>query len=133
MLRAFLPSLSLDIALFFLPLIFQMIRLAEDEITNCSPAEISNKGMASVPQDRLKQGLIGNFSVKENLILGAHSNPTYCSRGILNWKNIMEFSKVAINNFDIRKMFIAIREQMTITESKFKDGLNKKNNNKFKF
>ncbi len=78
------------------------IRLAEDEITNCSPAEISNKGMASVPQDRLKQGLIGNFSVKENLILGAHSNPPFCSRGVLNWKTIMDFSKEAINNFDIR-------------------------------
>ena len=34
---------------------------------------------------------------------------------------------------DIRKMFTAIREQMTITESKFKDGLNKKSNQKFKF
>jgi hypothetical protein len=34
---------------------------------------------------------------------------------------------------DIRKMFMAIREQMSITESKFRDGLNKKSNQKFKF
>ena len=34
---------------------------------------------------------------------------------------------------DIRKMFLAIREQMSITESKFRDGLNKKKKEKFKF
>lgn len=34
---------------------------------------------------------------------------------------------------DIRKMFMAIREQMSITESKFRDGLNKKSNQKFTF
>ena len=80
------------------------IRLSGEVINNCSPAEISNKGMASVPQDRLKQGLVGNFSVKENLILGVHNNKPYCSGGVLNWKTIMDYSQDAISNFDIRTM-----------------------------
>ncbi|MEE1550189.1 MAG: ABC transporter ATP-binding protein, partial [Nitrospinaceae bacterium] len=84
--------------------LYGRIRLGEEEITNLSPAEISNKGMASVPQDRLKQGLIGNFSVKENLILGAHGNQPYCSGGVLNMKAIMDFSEEAIDHFDIRTM-----------------------------
>ena len=78
------------------------IRLRDEVISNDTPAQISKKGIASVPQDRLKQGLVGEFSVKENLILGFHKNLPFSVKSILNMKEINDFSSNAINNFDIR-------------------------------
>jgi len=77
------------------------ILLDDEDIASLSPAEISNHGMASVPQDRLKQGLIAEFTVQENLILGAHGNAPYSRGSVLNWKVINQFADEAIKNFDI--------------------------------
>ena len=78
------------------------IRLNDEVISNDTPAQISMKGIASVPQDRLKEGLVGDFSVKENLILGFHKNLPFCVKSILNMKEINDFSSNAIKNYDIR-------------------------------
>ncbi len=59
-------------------------------------------GLASVPQDRLRQGLIEEFTVQENLILGLQDSPSY-SRGVsLNWKAIKSFASQAIQQFEIK-------------------------------
>ncbi|MCI0520083.1 MAG: ABC transporter ATP-binding protein [Chloroflexi bacterium] len=81
------------------------IRLAgvetlKDPVHN--PETIANLGMASVPQDRLRQGLVGDFTVQENLVLGLHDNPSY-SHGIsMNWKAIKAFAAQAIQQFEIK-------------------------------
>jgi general nucleoside transport system ATP-binding protein len=70
-------------------------------ILSLSPAEIY-KDIGSVPQDRLKQGLVSDFSIQENLILGAHGSPPFCSRyTVLNSKAIQSFAVEAIQRFDI--------------------------------
>ena len=79
--------------------------LGGQNILGLSPAEISTRGIASIPQDRLKQGLISEFSVQENLVLGMHGNPPFCSpASVLNSKEILKFSQEAIQNFDIATM-----------------------------
>lgn len=77
------------------------IYLRGEEITDLSPAEVSRKGIASIPQDRLKQGLIDEFSVQENIVLGFHRNQPFSHLGILDWQAIREFSKKAIEEFEI--------------------------------
>jgi simple sugar transport system ATP-binding protein len=76
--------------------------LDSKDIANLSPLEIANRGLASVPQDRLKQGLIDEFSIEENLILGMHGNPPFCSHSVLNWKEIQAFARKSIENFEIK-------------------------------
>jgi simple sugar transport system ATP-binding protein len=83
------------------PALEGQIILDGEVITNKSPAEIMKKGVASVPQDRLKQGLIGEFSLQENVILGFHGDPPFCSKSLLNWKKISAFATEAISQFDI--------------------------------
>jgi len=77
------------------------VLLEGKSILSLSPAEIY-KEIGSVPQDRLKQGLVSEFSIQENLILGAHGNPPFCSRiSVLNFKAIQSFAEQAIQRFDI--------------------------------
>lgn len=77
------------------------IVLGGEVLTHKSPAEILKMGVASVPQDRLKQGLIGEFSLQENVILGFHGDAPFCSKSLLNWKKISAFATEAIRQFDI--------------------------------
>ena len=77
------------------------ILLAGEDITGLSPLEISESGLASVPQDRLKQGLISEFSVQENLILGIHGNEPFSKYSIINWAKVKTHSRDAIENFEI--------------------------------
>lgn len=80
------------------------VSLNGKSIITLSPAEIY-KEMASVPQDRLKQGLVSEFSIQENLILGAHGNPPFCSKfSVLNAKAVHSFAEEAIKKFDIATM-----------------------------
>ncbi len=80
------------------------VMLEGESIIRRSPAEIY-KEVASIPQDRLKQGLVSEFSIQENLILGAHGNPPFCSRAsVLNTKAIQGFARDAIQRFDIAAM-----------------------------
>lgn len=77
------------------------ILLDGEIITHNSPSEIMKKGIASVPQDRLKQGLVGEFSLQENIILGFHGDLPFCSKSFLNWKAISEFATEKIDRFSI--------------------------------
>ena len=84
------------------PLQSGRLRLNGIDITNMSPSEIVHRGLASVPQDRLKQGLIPEFTIEENLILGIHGAQPYCKRSVLNFKEIKEFARKSIAAFEIK-------------------------------
>lgn len=77
------------------------IILGGEDITGLSPLVISNKGLASVPQDRLKQGLISEFDVQENLILGVHGNEPYSKFSLINWSKVKSHAVDMIENFEI--------------------------------
>ena len=73
-----------------------------ETINDRSPRELYQLGISLIPQDRQKEGLILDFPVYENLILGIHHKPPY-SKGIrLNFGAIMESSKNLVKEFDIR-------------------------------
>ena len=50
-------------------------------INNLSPTEIKKAGIAHIPDDRICEGLIMDFSVADNLILGRQRDKDY-RRGI---------------------------------------------------
>jgi simple sugar transport system ATP-binding protein len=48
------------------------ISLDGQKITHASPKERIRQGMSHIPEDRYKRGMIPEFTVQENLILGSH-------------------------------------------------------------
>jgi len=55
-----------------------------------------------IPEDRYSQGLVGDFSVAENLVLKAYSRPPFTERGFLRWGRINGHARAQIEAFDIR-------------------------------
>ncbi|HEA47284.1 MAG TPA: ABC transporter ATP-binding protein, partial [bacterium] len=72
------------------------------DITNASPRKILESKIAHIPEDRHKRGLILDYSVENNLILGSHYRPPMTKGLRLNFKKISENALELIKKFDIR-------------------------------
>ncbi len=78
------------------------IRIAGVDTTHASPKKIASKGLSGVPSDRIRQGLMMDFRVQENLILGRHRSSDFESRGMINGRAMREFAATAIKEFEIK-------------------------------
>jgi ABC-type uncharacterized transport system ATPase subunit len=72
------------------------------DVTKASPREVSDMGVAHVPEDRMRDGLIGAMTVAENFILDTYHRQPY-SKGIsLNRKAIEEKAQAGVDAYDVR-------------------------------
>ena len=70
--------------------------------TLSSPRHVSDLGVAHVPEDRMRDGLIGAMTVSENFILDTYHREPYSKRGSLNAKAIAERAEIAVKDYDVR-------------------------------
>lgn len=77
------------------------IRLDGEDLTNRSPAYFAERGMGGIPDDRIHQGLVMDFRVDENLILGRHRHRPFAERSLLRWKMIAGFAHGLIRDYEI--------------------------------
>jgi len=79
------------------------ISLNGKPIANLSAHERIEKGLSNVPEDRQKKGLILDFSVSENLILGRHDKPPFAKSWFrLNLERISDFAERLIREYSIK-------------------------------
>jgi simple sugar transport system ATP-binding protein len=78
------------------------IQLNGVELIGLSPRKIMEAGVACIHEDRQVKGLILDFSVTENLILGDHYYPPNRRGWMLNLRSIVDICSKAIKAFDIR-------------------------------
>ena len=75
--------------------------ISGNDITNKNPRAIARQGIAHIPDDRIGAGLISDFSVAENLILGLEENPPYRKGLFLDKKSIKKYAGERISEFEI--------------------------------
>lgn len=78
------------------------IYLKGKKITGKTTKEITELGIAHIPEDRHKRGLILGFSLVENSVLGIHHKPPFAKGIIMDYDKIREHCKNLISNFDVR-------------------------------
>ena len=78
------------------------IRFRDAEITDYPPGKRIEMGLAAIPEDRQKRGLVGPFTIAENLILEEHALPPFSRSGILDLQAISRHAHTLIERFDIR-------------------------------
>jgi len=59
-------------------------------------------GMAHIPEDRQKRGLVLDYSIEENLILETHRDEPFSTHGFLNHEAIRTHADRLISAFDVR-------------------------------
>lgn len=78
------------------------IYLKGKKITGKTTKEITELGIAHIPEDRHKRGLILGSSLVENSVLGIHHKSPFAKGIIMDYDKIREHCKNLISNFDVR-------------------------------
>lgn len=78
------------------------IYLNNENITNFSVKKRFDAGLAHVPEDRHKYGLVLEYTLEENMVLHSYDKKEYQRYGIINKSEITKLSDMLIDEFDIR-------------------------------
>lgn len=72
------------------------------DVTGKPPAEIIKLGLSYIPEERMQDGMIRDFSVAENLILREHGHRPFSNKGFLNFREISHRSAALIEAFNVK-------------------------------
>ncbi len=78
------------------------ILLDGKDITNLPPKDVIESGVGHIPEDRHKRGLVLDYSLAENSILGNHHAKRFRQGIGLSYQKIREYSKKLIKEYDVR-------------------------------
>ncbi len=84
------------------PLIDGQVLLEGKDVTGLKPGPHTDMGMAYIPEERMKDGMIQNFSVAENIILRDHNKPPFSRNGFLLLRIIAQFADKLIQTFQVK-------------------------------
>ncbi|MDR2295001.1 MAG: ABC transporter ATP-binding protein [Microbacterium sp.] len=77
-------------------------RLGDVELVGKNVRAVLDAGVGFVPEDRNEDGLVGSFSVAENLILDRSSDPLFAVAGTIRRGSLDTFARDRIAEYDIR-------------------------------
>ncbi|SFD00634.1 ABC transporter ATP-binding protein [Clostridium uliginosum] len=78
------------------------IYFKDEDITNMSIRKRIDKGMAHIPEDRQKRGLILDYTLEDNMVLEIYGREPFSKHGLLNKNAIHEYAEKIIKEFDVR-------------------------------
>jgi simple sugar transport system ATP-binding protein len=78
------------------------VRLNGRDLTHATPRQRLHAGIAYIPEDRQEDGLVGDFSVADNMVLDTYDRPPFASRVNLNLGAIAENAAKRVQEFDVR-------------------------------
>jgi ABC-type uncharacterized transport system ATPase subunit len=82
------------------------IKINNQEILNKSVRDSLRTGVAFIPESRELDGLIGSFSIAENLILDTHDLAPVAKGGQINKEYVRENANKLVKEFDVRTQSI---------------------------
>ena len=76
--------------------------LEAKDITGLAPGEITDRMLSYIPEERMRDGMINEFTVAENLILREHHRMPYSRHGFLNLRDISRHAVELIEQFRVK-------------------------------
>ena len=76
--------------------------LNDVDITDTTPRERMYAGLGHIPQDRQRRGLVMDFSLVENFLLGFEDSPPFIHGPVLDYAEADRFARESIEMFDVR-------------------------------
>ncbi|CAM3535678.1 ABC transporter ATP-binding protein [Isoptericola cucumis] len=85
------------------------IQLDGQELVGRTVRQILRAGVGFVPEDRNTDGLVGEFTIAENLVLDRTDGPPFVRRGSLQLRARDSFAREKVAEFDVRTQGIETR------------------------
>ncbi|ALG89585.1 MULTISPECIES: ABC transporter ATP-binding protein [Actibacterium] len=78
------------------------ILFEDQDITHASVRARHRMGIAHIPEDRQRVGIIKNFTVAENMVLDTYYDERFSSGPQINWKTVNARAAAFAEDFDVR-------------------------------
>lgn len=78
------------------------IMLLGQEISYMPVKRRKAMGIGYIPADRHKNAMLGNFSVKENYLLGYQDDPCFSRRGFIDYKKLKQSAQTQVQDFEVK-------------------------------
>jgi simple sugar transport system ATP-binding protein len=78
------------------------VRFGGRDLAGTSRRERIAAGMAYIPEDRQKRGLVMDFDLVENGLLGSQHAPEYAAGGRVDWPAVREHTEDIVEAYDVR-------------------------------
>ncbi|HAX68291.1 MAG TPA: ABC transporter ATP-binding protein [Anaerolineales bacterium] len=78
------------------------VYLEGQDITNLPPGEITERMLSYIPEERMRDGMIKDFSIAENMVLREHHKQPYSRYGFLNLRGIATHADELIAKFRVK-------------------------------
>jgi ABC-type uncharacterized transport system ATPase subunit len=72
------------------------------DVTGLAPGELTNRMLSYIPEERMRDGMIKEFSISENMILREHQKMPYSHFGFLHLRDIARHTDELILKFDVK-------------------------------
>ena len=78
------------------------ITLLGKDISNASIRKRAMTGMAHIPEDRHKHGLVLGYTLEQNMVLQKYREPRFQNHGFIKFDEVRKYSEKLIKDFDVR-------------------------------
>nr|MCH9805558.1 ATP-binding cassette domain-containing protein [bacterium] len=78
------------------------VSIDEVDITRANPAATRGAGLSYVPEERMKDGAIGDFDITENLLLVNHGEKRFSRGGLFNFEAIKKHCQRLVDDFAVK-------------------------------
>ena len=78
------------------------VSIAGVDTTTRSVRAVHGLGVAHIPEDREKHGLVGTFSIADELVLNRFDEVPFARRGLRNFPAVIRHAESLIRRFDVR-------------------------------
>ncbi|NCW37094.1 MAG: protoheme IX farnesyltransferase, partial [Proteobacteria bacterium] len=79
------------------------------DATDASPHQVHEMGVAHVPEDRERDGLVASYSIADNLVLNRFDEAEFSRRGVRQSGPIKKLAGSLVDKFDVRTPSIETR------------------------
>ena len=79
-----------------------LLNITVGKLSHESIRSRSLKGMAHIPEDRHKHGLVLDYNLAENFILKSYFDPKYQNKGFIKFDKMYETANKLIEQYDVR-------------------------------
>lgn len=84
------------------PIVSGQVRIGEQDVTHFSSRQITKLGVAHIPEDREKHGLVMAYPIADNLVLNQYYEPPYARGLLIETEAIKKHAQELVNTYDVR-------------------------------
>jgi general nucleoside transport system ATP-binding protein len=84
------------------------VRIAGRDVTGARPRTVTQLGVAHIPEDREKDGIVNSYSIADNLVLNRYFKAPYAKGLLRQFRSIDDHARELVERFDVRTPSIKI-------------------------